>query len=85
MKTLAKYYVCNRSVIGEKTFKNILNGPGKLPGYSRVENKAIKTYSQFLSIKKRDYYQAQFFWKKKKNKKQISSSNNSILIRIMII
>ena len=26
MKTLAKYYVCNRCVIGEKTFKNILIG-----------------------------------------------------------
>ena len=35
MKTLAKYHVCNRCVIGEKTFKNILNGPGKLPGLSR--------------------------------------------------
>ena len=26
MKTLAKYHVCNRCVIGEKTFKNILTG-----------------------------------------------------------
>ena len=32
MKTLAKYHVKNRSVIGEKTFKNTLIGPGKLPG-----------------------------------------------------
>ena len=31
MKTLAKYHVCNRCVIGEKTFQNILIGPGKLP------------------------------------------------------
>ena len=35
MKTLAKYHVCNQCVIGEKTFKNILIGPGKLPGLSR--------------------------------------------------
>ena len=35
MKTLAKYHVCNHCVIGEKTFKNILIGPGKLPGLSR--------------------------------------------------
>ena len=34
MKTLAKYHVCNHCVIGEKTFKNILVGPGKLPGLS---------------------------------------------------
>ena len=35
MKTLAKYHVCNSCVIGEKTFKNILIGPDKLPGLSR--------------------------------------------------
>ena len=35
MKTLAKYHVCYHCVIGEKTFKNILIGPGKLPGLSR--------------------------------------------------
>ena len=35
MKTLAKYHVCNHSVIDEKTFKNIFTGPGKLPGLSR--------------------------------------------------
>ena len=35
MKTLAKYNVCNHCVIGEKTFKNILIGPGNLPGLSR--------------------------------------------------
>ena len=35
MKTLAKCHACNHCVIGEKTFKNILIGPGKLPGLSR--------------------------------------------------
>ena len=35
MKTFAKYHVCNHCVIGEKTFKNILIGPGKLPGLSK--------------------------------------------------
>ena len=35
MKTLAKYHVGNYGVIGEKTFKNILIGPGKLLGLSR--------------------------------------------------
>ena len=35
MKTLAKYNVCNHCVIGEKTFKNMLTLPGKLPGRSR--------------------------------------------------
>ena len=29
MKTLANYHVCNHCVIGEKTFTNILIGPGK--------------------------------------------------------
>ena len=35
MKTLAKYHVRNHCAIGEKTFKNILTGPGKSPGLSR--------------------------------------------------
>ena len=35
MKTLTKYHVSNHCVIGEKTFKNILIGPGNLPGLSR--------------------------------------------------
>ena len=35
MKKLAKYHFSNHCVIGEKTFKNILIGPGKLPGLSR--------------------------------------------------
>ena len=35
MKTLAKYHVSNHCVIGEKIFKNILIGPGKLPALSR--------------------------------------------------
>ena len=35
MKTLAKYHVSNHCVIGEKTFENILIGPGKLLGLSR--------------------------------------------------
>ena len=34
MKTLAKYHVCNRCVIGEKTFKNILIGK-RAPGPQR--------------------------------------------------
>ena len=35
MKTLDKYHVCNHCVIGEKeTFKNIVIGPGTLPGLS---------------------------------------------------
>ena len=36
----------------------------------KVEKRAIKTYLQFLSIKNRDYFQAQFFffWKKKEKK-----------------
>ena len=38
MKTLAKYHACNDCVIGEKTFKNILIGPGKLTGVSRNES-----------------------------------------------
>ena len=35
MKTMAKYNACDHCVIGEKTFKNIIIGPGKLPGLSR--------------------------------------------------
>ena len=35
MKTLAKYRVSNHCVIVEKKIKNILIGPGKLPGVSR--------------------------------------------------
>ena len=35
MKTLAKYHVCHNCVIGEKTLKNVLIGPDKLPGLSR--------------------------------------------------
>ena len=35
MKTLAKYHTCNHCVIDEKTFKNILIGPAKLPGLLR--------------------------------------------------
>ena len=35
MKTLAKCGVCNHYLFGEKTFQNILIGPGKLPGLSR--------------------------------------------------
>ena len=35
MKILAKYRVCNHSVIDENTFKNLLIGPDKLPGLSR--------------------------------------------------
>ena len=35
MKTLVKYHACNHCVIDEKTFKNVLIGPGKLwaPGH----------------------------------------------------
>ena len=35
MKILANYHVCNHCVIGEKTFKDIVIGTGKLPGLSR--------------------------------------------------
>ena len=35
MEALVKYRACNYCVIGEKTFKTILIGPGKLPGLSR--------------------------------------------------
>ena len=37
MKTLAKYNACNHCVIGEKTFKNILIGPGKMTSAQVVE------------------------------------------------
>ena len=43
MKILAKYHVCNHCVIGEKTLKNILTGPGKLPGLSRNGSRALET------------------------------------------
>ena len=52
MNTLAKYHVCNHSVIGEKTFQNTLIGPRKLPGLSRngplerVQRKAARFCSQ---------------------------------------
>ena len=42
MKTLAKYHVCNHCVIGEKTLKNILIGPGKLSGLSRNRSLVLK-------------------------------------------
>lgn len=35
MKTLANYHVSINCVIGEKTLKNILIRPAKLPGHSR--------------------------------------------------
>ena len=35
MKTLAKYHICNHFVPAKKTFKNLLIGPGMLPGLSR--------------------------------------------------
>ena len=63
MKTLAKYHVCNRCVIGEKTFENILTGCGKLPGLSRngpLERKSISYRNmmryeyQLLVYKERD-------------------------------
>ena len=43
MKILAKYHACNHCVIGENTFKNILIGPGKLPGLSRNGAPGLKT------------------------------------------
>ena len=49
MKTLAKYNVWNHCVIGEKTFKNILIGPGKLPGLSRNRPQAIFTMASFTT------------------------------------
>ena len=45
MKTLANYHVCNHCVIGEKTFQNILIGPGKLPELSRNGPLGTKLYS----------------------------------------
>ena len=42
MITLAKYHTCNHCVVGEKTFKNILIGPGKLPGLSRNGTRVLK-------------------------------------------
>ena len=40
MKTLSKYHLCNHCIIGEKAFKKILIGPGKLPGLSRKRPQA---------------------------------------------
>ena len=51
METLAKYHVCNHCVIGEKTFKNILIGPGKLPGLSRNGPGPRLLTSQIISPK----------------------------------
>ena len=52
MKTLAKYHACNHCVIGEKTFKNILIGPAKLPGLSRngPQNGLPGTYEEAQSV-----------------------------------
>ena len=50
MKTLAKYYVYNRCVIGEKTFKNILNGPGNLAGLSRNGPQGPGHYKDTVSM-----------------------------------
>ena len=57
MKTLAKYHVCNHCVTGEKTFKNILTGPGKLPGLSRngtLVKRRLGIRSDALKMKKID-------------------------------
>ena len=43
MKTSAKYHACNHRVIGEKTFKTKLVGPGKLPGLSRKGPQGSRT------------------------------------------
>ena len=48
MKALAKYHACNHCVIGEKTFKNILIGPGKSSGLSRNEPLVPVRYNLFL-------------------------------------
>ena len=45
MKTLANYYACYHCVIGEKTFKNILIGPGTLPGLSRNGPRVLKIHT----------------------------------------
>ena len=50
MKTLAKYHICNRYVMDGKTFKNILIGPGKLPGLSRNGPQAFLTRYSFAFV-----------------------------------
>ena len=50
MKTMAKYHVCNHCVGGEKTFKNILIGPGKLPKLSRNGPLVYKMYFGFSDL-----------------------------------
>ena len=47
MKTLAKYHVSNHCVIGEKTFKNVLIGPDKLPGLLGNGHLAPKLHTHF--------------------------------------
>ena len=54
MITLANYHACNHCVIGEKTFKNILIGPGKLPGLSR--NGPQELFSNRALLKFREKY-----------------------------
>ena len=58
MKTLAKYHVCNHFIIGQKTLKNILIGPGKLAALSRNEplvlvlRRSIKNRSNFEKLRR---------------------------------
>ena len=54
MKTLAKYHVCNHCVIGEKTFKNILIGPGKLPGLSTNGPQVYPTQKYYFRVLQRN-------------------------------
>ena len=49
MKTLAKYDACNHCVIGEKSFKNILIGPGKLRDF-RVTAPGHRPYAKMADI-----------------------------------
>ena len=51
MKTLAKYHVCNHCVIGEKTFKNILIGPGNLSYQGLSRNGPQVTRFHFVNKK----------------------------------
>ena len=53
MKTLAKHHVCNHCLIGEKTFTNILIGPGKLPGLFRETG---PRHNMTVAVKKADLY-----------------------------
>ena len=55
MKTVAKYHVCNHCVIGVKTFKSILIGPGKLPELSRNGPLETKSSEEFLQLLKLNY------------------------------